>query len=240
MIAADDTLEGFLRAIAASPNDPLPRQIFADYIEEHGDPIYADLMRQSPLKDQSTPGATAEAIGPAWWELLTEDGTREIPFDARQLTDPALLRIMILSEHPAWYLRTRLRITNGVIAGAAPMDTLLSASWSQQVTIFHFQGTMIGSPPTVMTSPETFPLYDFEYRPVLTLLAVEGLVQNRAARRITHLNLTHNLLDNDAARLLVRSTVLHRLVQLDFLDGNNIRGDTWSELLDRFGEDVVT
>ena len=77
-------------------------------------------------------------------------------------------------------------------------------------------------------------------RPVVTVLGVEALAYHRAARRLTELLLTNNDLDNDAARFLVRSPYLIRLERLEFRDGNNLRGETWAELLKRFGEDVVS
>ena len=52
--------------------------------------------------------------------------------------------------------------------------------------------------------------------------------------------LPRNNLDNDAARLLVRSPYLTRLTRLEIKEGNDLRGDTWAALLERFGEDVVS
>jgi hypothetical protein len=76
-------------------------------------------------------------------------------------------------------------------------------------------------------------------QPVITVEGVEALAGHRGARRIQSLNLTNNTLDNDAARALVRSPYLIKLKRLDLLEGNRLRGRTWQQLLEKFGEDVV-
>jgi hypothetical protein len=83
-------------------------------------------------------------------------------------------------------------------------------------------------------------LVDADVRPVITELGVEALANHRGARRITDLELTNNNLDNDAARFLVRSPYLIRLRRLDVQQGNNLHGKTWAQLLERFGEQVVS
>ena len=37
--------EAFLRAILADPEDDTPRLVYADYLEEHGDPDRAEFIR---------------------------------------------------------------------------------------------------------------------------------------------------------------------------------------------------
>ncbi len=37
--------ESFVAAIAAAPEDDLPRLVFADYLDEHGEPERAEFIR---------------------------------------------------------------------------------------------------------------------------------------------------------------------------------------------------
>jgi hypothetical protein len=66
-----------------------------------------------------------------------------------------------------------------------------------------------------------------------------ALARNRGARRIETLLLTNNNLDNDAARAIVHSQHFIRLKRLELLEGNRLRGRTWQQLLEKFGENVV-
>ena len=43
--------EAFLNAIRANPNDDLPRLVYADWIEEHGEADIAALIRPSPRSE---------------------------------------------------------------------------------------------------------------------------------------------------------------------------------------------
>src|SRR4051794_25062384 len=42
---ADETDTGFLTAICRSPDDDAPRLVYADWLEEHGDPERAEFIR---------------------------------------------------------------------------------------------------------------------------------------------------------------------------------------------------
>src|SRR3954454_19585646 len=55
-MSADQTRAGFLAAICRSPDDDAPRLVYADWLEEHGDPERAEFIRVQcelePMRDQ--------------------------------------------------------------------------------------------------------------------------------------------------------------------------------------------
>lgn len=55
--------DAFLRAICASPDDDTPRLVFADWLDDHGEPQRADFIRVQCEMEQ------AEEFGPRWREL---------------------------------------------------------------------------------------------------------------------------------------------------------------------------
>jgi uncharacterized protein (TIGR02996 family) len=121
------------------------------------------------------------------------------------------------------------------------VTALLDCPAFQRVAEWSFPGffeELAANPQTEDTG--TYALVDIQEGPVIRREGVEALAANRGARRITRLILTNNNLDNDAARALIRSPYLINLKHLELLQGNRLRGRTWQELLDRFGEDVVS
>jgi uncharacterized protein (TIGR02996 family) len=55
--------DAFLRAICASPDDDTPRLVFADWLDDHGEPQRAEFIRVQCEMEQ------AEEFGPRWREL---------------------------------------------------------------------------------------------------------------------------------------------------------------------------
>jgi hypothetical protein len=168
-----------------------------------------------------------------------------IELAAEDLGDPEQLRQNAVRRTPNWYGATDLRIVSGMVSSAKPIQTLMTSTVFQNVTRFHCYGTfeMIEQHrPTRDESSELvygLVLSEFEYRPVMTVQAVEALVQSREARRIVYLDLRNNDLDNDAARAIIRSNHLIRLQRLELFEGNQLRGKTWAQLQQRFAEGIV-
>jgi uncharacterized protein (TIGR02996 family) len=254
-----DEREALLRAVFDNPDDDTPRLVYADWLDDHGEAAFAELIRLQC-------GDPAHTTDPRFAELLTlvyppapvvngfelsldEWPTRgflvakAILTTAEELLEPLAFRTRAAERHPEWFGATRLEVTGGLIQGGAAFETLFNTPATQKVTELDLRGqeVMLPGDGNEVGAETGYGLSaEYEHRPVVTVLGVEALARHRAARRLTALDLRNNQLDNDAARLLVRSPYLTRLARLDILDGNNLRGDTWAQLLERFGKDVVT
>lgn len=75
--------EPFLRAIFAAPDDDLPRLVFADWLDEHGDHTWAELIRVQCELARSTAngGDDAEALVTRETQLLNTRNPRPNPND---------------------------------------------------------------------------------------------------------------------------------------------------------------
>jgi uncharacterized protein (TIGR02996 family) len=71
--------DGFLRAIAAAPRDPLPRQVYADWLEEQGD-VRGEYLRVQCLL------ATRAVRGERRRELRRRERQLQAEIDPRWLT----------------------------------------------------------------------------------------------------------------------------------------------------------
>jgi hypothetical protein len=124
--------------------------------------------------------------------------------------------------------------------GPEQVRALFALPFVQQVTDWDFGGHVEEIAAGAQTEDAgTFGLIDMHEEPAITAEGVEALTSLRAARRIHTLILTHNNLDNDTARAIVRSPYLINLKRLDLLAGNRPLGKTWQQLLERFGDRVV-
>jgi len=249
-----DEREAFLKAIFDAPADDLPRLVFADWLDERGESNWAELIRiqcqrgvgegffpsEQVLADRAFPKVFVEE------EVVFERGFRSalrIVLPAEVLSDSTAFRRTALSEQPHWYGSSELKIASGLIQSGKPIQTILNSAVTARIkkldlsgSLTHFGGS---SGESGEESTAIALLREYEYRPVVTAQAVEALVHAREARRLTHLDLRNNDLDNDAARAIVNSKNLIRLQSLHLFDGNQLRGRTWQQLLERFGPDVV-
>lgn len=257
--------EPFLKAIFATPEDLLPRLVFADYLEEQGDTGWAELIRLECELLQL--GHSGELFSPRRYVIddqlqkLSQSrfpeyvpDTLEVwvlgrPFDREpvitvtvdDLADIDILRQRACAEHPEWYGAENLKVTAGRITTADQLSVLLRSPVTQNVRNLDLSGRIIETA-IDMVDAETFstmPIFDLEVKPTITVAMVEALSQMREARRLTELDLTNNELDNDAARSLARSPHLHRLRRLAFHTGNYLKARTWQVLLERFGPEVL-
>jgi uncharacterized protein (TIGR02996 family) len=219
-----DQREAFLKAIFAAPDDDLPRLVFADWLEDRGDAAWAHQIRLDCSGRSGRRGF---------------HGCDTIGVSAPSLSEPDAFRRTAILEHPEWYGATNLIVSAGLIAGSKPIRTILDSPVTQKVTHLDLSGTVVETLGDEQPDGFELTLRDFVYRPTVTMFAVEALVNARECRRVTHLDLRNNDLDNDAARFILRSTNLPRLKSLHLFDGNQLRGRTWQQLLDKFGDDVV-
>jgi uncharacterized protein (TIGR02996 family) len=231
-----DRREAFLLAIFAAPDDDLPRLVFADWLEERGEGEWANRIRRECHEKHEfvTPV-------PAPRGFVTDP---VITCSADRLADPTEFRRVALLEHPHWYGCEGLKVSGGKIAGSKPINAILNSPVTQRVTKLDLSGKVDAEAEgDIEYHPDGdygYRLLEFGYRPVVTLQAVEALVSARECRRFTHLDLTNNDLDNDAARAILRSNYLTRIESLKLFDGNQLRGRTWAALQEKFGEGVVS
>jgi uncharacterized protein (TIGR02996 family) len=258
--------EGFLRAIFDAPDDDLPRLAYADFLEENGEPDRAALIRvqcqlaalgDRPGEAQQLRRHERELIDRLHPELVLIHWTAEerarIRFDRGFLVEPTAVvcpgelgdvtaaREKIVRSRPHWSGLTRLAIQPGWFLYPEHVEVLFGLAALQRVTEWDLGGhveEVAAGPQTADAG--TYALVDMNVEPVITAAGVEVLAGHRGARRITTLILTYNHLDNGAARALVRSPYLDNLKRLEFRAGNELRGRTWQEMLERFGEDVVS
>lgn len=221
-----DQREAFLKAIFAAPDDDLPRLVFADWLDERGESEGAERIRRECHEQSVNRG-------------FAVNGVIEVPVPL--LSDPVSFRRTAVAEHPEWYGTSRLTVIGGLIASSKPISTILNSTVTQRVTHLDLSGTVRSEDTEAETAPLAwYTLSEFTYQPRVTFQAVEALVSARECSRIIHLDLRNNDLDNDAARVICRSPYLHRLKSLRLSEGNQLRGRTWAQLIDRFGEEVVS
>lgn len=230
-----DEREAFLKAIFDAPADDLPRLVFADWLDERGEADWAERIRIQCRRPQLPVGD-----GVDFDRGFLRSTKMAIP--AETLSDPRGFRETALRDHRDWYGCTVLKITGGLIQSGKPIQTILTSPVTARISQLDLCGSVIdfGESPVDGEGASALALLrEYEYRPVVTVQAVEALVNVREARRVTHLDLRNNDLDNDAARAIVNSKNLIRLQSLHLFDGNQLRGRTWQQLLERFGPDVV-
>ncbi len=247
-----DEREAFLNAIYDAPADDLPRLVFADWLDERGEFEWAELIRlqcQRPASPQSFL-RERDLLNRVYADKHAEPGTifergfrlqLRLVIVADQLSNAEAFRQHALRNHPEWYGATELKLSGGLIQSGKPILTILTGPVTARIAHLDFSGSILTSfAPRDEFDTSTFALMnEYEYRPVVTVQAVESLVNAREARRLTHLDLRNNDLDNDAARAIVNSKNLIRIQSLQLFDGNQLRGRTWQHLLERFGPDVV-
>jgi uncharacterized protein (TIGR02996 family) len=253
--------EAFLRAIFDAPGDDTPRLLYADFLDENGDPARAELIRVqcelARIPDGSDPFRQAQ-LGERVGRLVAAFG-RSSGHDAGSLRHsrgfdecssalvrpddlihPDELRRRIVSEFPEWFGAPRVAVYPGLTLREHHIEPLFTLPAFARVTEWDFGGyveEVAAGPQTADAG--TYALVDLDHHAAITVEGVAALARTRAARRIVSLDLTNNGLDNDAARELVQSPYLVNLKHLHLFEGNRPSGRVWQQLLERFGDHVV-
>jgi uncharacterized protein (TIGR02996 family) len=81
--------DAFLRAVAAAPDDDTPRLVFADWLDEHGEPKRAEFIRVQCEMEQ------VEEFGPRWRALDARQRAIPAPHHlwAKELADRKVLNV---------------------------------------------------------------------------------------------------------------------------------------------------
>ncbi len=251
-------IEPFLRGIFAAPADDLPRLVFADWLDEHDQGAWAEVIRlgceaaRHPAGDPTAEGLFLRIDRLIFDHNLTHAGSDRgfrygttIELSADAFRDADAFRRVALTTFPHWYGAMRLKVTADRITHPAALQTILTSPVTERVTELDLRGREVDIELVVCDggtglAATISPLYDTEQQPVITVKMVEALARIRECRRLTRLDLRNNDLDNDALRALAQSPYLHRLERLDLVEGNHrFKGRVWQQVLERFGPDVV-
>jgi uncharacterized protein (TIGR02996 family) len=240
--------EAFLRAIFDSPDDDTPRLVYADFLQEHGEPERAELIRVqcrlASIQRRSEPVEVGESrkrerelldkLHPEL-ELIhwTPEEQARIGHERGFLIEPtavicpgeledvAGVREKIVRTRPHWFGVQRLAVQPGWFLYPEHVEVLFNLVGLRQVNQWNLSGDV-----------------EDGMQPVIAIPGIRTLGRHPGAERITFLNLTNNNLDHDAARALIESPYLLNLKGLELGAGNNL-GGIWPQLVERFGEDVV-
>jgi uncharacterized protein (TIGR02996 family) len=246
--------EALLRGVFLNPADPLPKLVFADFVEERGEEAWAEVLRLScelaKLPPADVPGRGA--VRAEMFNRIRDGGLKHAECDtgfrecrcihapADLLMDFDKFRRVSVTDHPEWFGARELKVTHGPLTTREPLVTILTAPATQNVMHFDFSGVVVeiaaDEPPQ---ADETLNFYDLQQHPLITTKMVETLVGMRECRRIVRLDLRNNGLGNDAVRAITASPHLQRLKYLLLKDGNDFNGRTWGRVQERYGEEVV-
>lgn len=261
--------EPFLRAIFATPDEDLPRLVFADWLDEHDDPAWAELIRvQCELNRLKV---DRDRTDPAADELVEREERLLIRLNDQVSLD-RFPNFGTVFPHVKPTLPLRgFRPPGSIEASVAELSDGVAfrrlacekhPEWYGATRLKATTGRITSPEPlqTILTGPVTehvveldlsgaeeetrrseddVPVTVYEIKPVIAVRMVEHLAQMREVRRLQVLDLRNNNLDNDALNALAKSTNFIRLKRLLVSAGNHFRGRTWQRVQERFGPDVV-
>lgn len=253
--------EAFLRAVYDDPDDDTTRLVYADFLEENGEPERAGLIREQcerARRPRSVPvppvtghaGKAREVrvrvqLVVAWPPASYPAGEYERGFPRPErfvrvpgdlLNDPVVFREWTVRKHPEYFGAVEVRVATGPLESARQFETLLAAPALARVRRLDLRG----EPRWVAGAGQRDPgvrsvIAERRTDPVVTLSGVLALAGCPAASRLKELDLTLNGLDDAAARCLVESPYLQGVERLEVARGNRISAGWWQRLIDRFG-----
>ena len=226
--------DAFLRDIRADPDDPGPRLVFADWLEERGDPRAEFIRLDCELADPGLDDAARRGLISTHRALLGEQRKRCL----------ARLKALGVRDIRFWCgLVDRL-----LIEGTAFLD--------RPRTLFQvapaIRGLMLRKIPPDVVSDAMRRLFKLPQLTCLSSLDVAGcglasggaeaLADSDRSRGLIHLNVSHNFLGGQGLRNLALSAHLTQLVRLNLGDNqlgvSDVRELTRSTVLRQL-EDLV-
>ena len=184
--------EAFLRAIFDAPDDDTPRLVYADFLQENGEDVRAELIRVqcdlARLDDDCEPDRWAaleernqwlsqSAI--PWDEVPTGNGVtfnrglwREsfaegVAVTGEDLDDPLKFREWVVRVNPAWYGETNLYVRSDYrMLHPEAVRVLCGLPFIQQVTEWNLAGRFEELRPYAERSPAELYNEDFDFMPL--------------------------------------------------------------------------
>jgi uncharacterized protein (TIGR02996 family) len=210
--------EVFLRDIVEHPDDDTPRLIFADWLEEHGDPARGEFIR---VQVQLAAGSVSLRLKQREQELLRENAVRWLGGWISKL-QRWLFRRGFLEQ-------VRCRASHFL-----QHDGLIDREPLAQVSLQRTAGVLDNLAASPLLGRLTG--LDLSYN-FLGDAGVAVLASSAHLGRLRVLRLAHNSLRSRSAEILARTLFLSQLQLLD-LSGNNISGPGREQLLSRYGPAV--
>ena len=236
--------DGLLEAIIAAPDDPIPRMIYADWLEEHGETDRASLLRcegvpEAALVERATP-VIPESYAGTVHQAVYERGLLTVRVQMR-----GILTKSFQASGPEW-LR-RCRVFRLVLCGSTRDWTKVAAlSMLAQIRMLRLDPGSLREKGLagLLSSPHLGRLFGLELPnnglnypdrmeallqastlPNLCNLnltgnylgvpAMRALAPWRPARPLTVLNLSHNWIGAEGVALLTQSELCRSLTQLN-------------------------
>jgi uncharacterized protein (TIGR02996 family) len=239
----------FLRAIADNPDDDLPRLVFADWLDEHGEPERAEFIRvQCELAGMTANDPRRLALtvrqNELWsahrdrWLPSIPVGIQVSPFQRGFLAElqGAFSRFELCAELAVDHPIQRL----SVFVSPREVRRLVRGSWLRCVNHLHLEAGRIGN--IGITA-----LVRSEYAHRLRTLRISGhvvgdvgvqaLAEAAALAELRSLDLSRNRITDVGAEALAATSHLNKLAELD-LRVNQIRRDGRALLRARYGDAV--
>lgn len=223
--------DALLAAVCAAPDDDLPRLVYADWLDETGDPVNADraafIRLQLALEAPDLPAdqraamqretdellrkREAEWLGPVagYVEALRQQATSIGRIDYRDVCWSGI----DVTWARGWVYRVCLRGLTAEMLGAAAKAPILRAV--QEVDLFEFITTFSDDNlMTVLRSVHSWPLRHFGAQSGTGNGVAIAVIESGIIDRIKSLDLSSNQLDDNAAEALARYPGTARLESL--------------------------
>ena len=217
--------DAFLAAIVAAPGEDLPRLVYADWLDEHGDPDRAEFIRlQIAVARGELAGARALAAGARALELQAANKARwEIPdLHGGQTFRRGFVEGLRISTEEFVTHADRIGraapVTGLQLVNVGPhLDALVRVPWLSRLEELDLANNWVGHWLDDLLAAVPFPnLRALELRNnVLFADAVRRIAARAPALpRLTRLNLSGNPVSDEGAEALAETPNLHGLTDL--------------------------
>lgn len=225
--------QAFLEAIVEQPADDLPRLVYADWLDEYGEPERAEFIRLQCAFTRGEPAARSQSSRARMRELEETHRTEwlgsvgQVVFRAefcRGFVEHAVVSATAYLRH-ATALRNQTPLRGVTLLGARRvLPELVRSAALKGLTALHLTGGRLGddgvqlfSSCPALSDLETLRLGDN----VISDSGVAALTRSSHFRRLTSLILRDNTIGDSGAWELAHAPHLGRLLELD-LSGNEI------------------
>jgi uncharacterized protein (TIGR02996 family) len=237
----------FLHAITAAPDDDLPRLIFADWLDEHGDVDRAEFIRLQCAAAESSADfrrmAALETKNRPGWVGALRSGVFQVEF-RRGFVEHAVMPAAAFLKHGV-ELRRQTPLRGVTLLGARRvLPELVRGLHLAGLSALHLTGCRLGDHgvrllvnSTALTGLKVLRLGDN----VLGDTGVTSVARSRHLARLMTLVLRDNAIGDEGAWELAHSPCLDRLTTLD-VSGNEIgaSGSTALQSVARWTNLVLT